>query len=135
MSRNEYIVGYKKPPLHSRFQKGNSGNPGGRRKPVAANIHQALVNTLARRVTVAGEEGEERMSLLEALVGGMVKKAREGDVRCLKLVLEGLGSLDEDGLLELAERSRQTQAEELKLLRAQARSEAAEETEEGGPEK
>ena len=28
----DYKVGYKKPPLHTRFQKGQSGNPRGRPK-------------------------------------------------------------------------------------------------------
>ena len=26
----DYVVGYGKPPLHTRFQKGRSGNPNGR---------------------------------------------------------------------------------------------------------
>ena len=29
----EYRVGYRKPPLHSRFKKGQSGNPEGGRLP------------------------------------------------------------------------------------------------------
>jgi hypothetical protein len=29
-----YAVGYRKPPLHSRFRAGQSGNPAGRRKGV-----------------------------------------------------------------------------------------------------
>src|ERR1700688_3075122 len=94
---DDYRVGYGKPPLQSRFQKGNSGNPGGRRRPVATTARAALVNTLARRVTVSDADGDERMSQLEAVMDAMVRKARAGDVRCLKLVLERLGQLDETG--------------------------------------
>jgi len=33
MSETPYGVGYGRPPLHTRFQKGQSGNPGGKPKP------------------------------------------------------------------------------------------------------
>jgi hypothetical protein len=33
MTKNPYQVGYGRPPLHSRFRKGQSGNPGGKPKP------------------------------------------------------------------------------------------------------
>ena len=32
MSEQNYVVGYKKPPQHTRFQKGQSGNPRGKVK-------------------------------------------------------------------------------------------------------
>ena len=32
MPDDDYAVGYKKPPLHTRFKKGQSGNPRGRPK-------------------------------------------------------------------------------------------------------
>ena len=57
---DDYTIGYRKPPRHSQFRKGQSGNPGGRRRSLAANAHSALASVLARRVTVAGEEGEAR---------------------------------------------------------------------------
>lgn len=33
MSEASYAVGYGRPPMHSRFQKGRSGHPGGRPRP------------------------------------------------------------------------------------------------------
>ena len=91
---DDYTIGYRKPPRHSQFRKGQSGNPGGRRRSLAANAHSALASVLARRVTVAGEEGEARMSQLEALMADLVKKARGGDTRCMKLVLDRLSELE-----------------------------------------
>ena len=44
-SDEEHKVGYKRPPLHSRFQRGMSGNPRGRRKGVrnfASDVKRAL---------------------------------------------------------------------------------------------
>ena len=35
-SDEDYQVGYRKPPLHSRFQKGRSGNPAGGRRSARA---------------------------------------------------------------------------------------------------
>jgi hypothetical protein len=37
-----YQVGYGKPPLHTRFQKGKSGNPSGRRRRAATERAKAL---------------------------------------------------------------------------------------------
>jgi hypothetical protein len=97
MSDNEnYEVGYKKPPKHGQFQKGNSGNPGGRRRPVVANANSALASVLAKRVTVSDGEGEARMSLLEAFMQDLVRKARDGNTRCMKLVLDQLHDLEAD---------------------------------------
>ena len=42
MSREEdehEAVGYKKPPKHSRFKKGQSGNPSGRRKGRSSTVN------------------------------------------------------------------------------------------------
>jgi len=91
---DEYAVGYRKPPLHTQFRKGVSGNPGGRRRPVATNASSALANVLARRVTVSDGDGEARMSLLEAFMQDLVRKAREGNTRCMKLVLDQLHDLE-----------------------------------------
>ena len=91
---DDYTIGYRKPPRHSQFKKGQSGNPGGRRRSLAANAHSALATVLARRVTVAGEEGETRMSQLEAFMQDLVRKARGGDTRCMKLVLDRLSELE-----------------------------------------
>ena len=93
---DDYAVGYRKPPKTSQFQKGRSGNPGGKRKTVATNAHSALANVLSRRVTVSDEDGETRMSELEALMRGLVNKARQGDTRCIKLVLERLEGIEDD---------------------------------------
>jgi uncharacterized protein DUF5681 len=92
----DYVVGYRKPPKHGQFQKGQSGNPGGKRRHVATSGTSALAGVLAQRVTVAGDGGETRMSQMEALMQELVRKARAGDTRCLKLVLEKLDGLEAD---------------------------------------
>ncbi|MFZ0495529.1 MAG: DUF5681 domain-containing protein [Methylocella sp.] len=44
-SEDDFKVGYKRPPQHSRFQPGSSGNPGGRQKAVR-NLSSDVKRTL-----------------------------------------------------------------------------------------
>src|SRR5260370_3087935 len=42
-NQNEYEVGYKKPPVATRFKKGGSGNPSGKRKERAEDLDPGKV--------------------------------------------------------------------------------------------
>ena len=55
----DYRVGYGKPPLHTRFKKGNRGNPGGRPRR-ARNLKTLLQEALEERVVVVTEDGRRR---------------------------------------------------------------------------
>jgi len=74
-SKKEYAVGYKQPPKSGRFKKGQSGNPGGRRKksgPVqidAAGIFDEMfrVNIGGRTQDMSAKEVEIRQILKKAL--------------------------------------------------------------------
>jgi len=39
-SEEDYEVGYRKPPVATRFKKGASGNPSGRRKKIPSRLTQ-----------------------------------------------------------------------------------------------
>jgi hypothetical protein len=82
-----YAVGYRKPPLHTRFQKGRSGNPeGGRRhKKLAVLLEEALDRPVARR---PARRPHRRMSRREAIVAALVEKSAEGNLRATKLLLD-----------------------------------------------
>jgi len=58
-----YEVGYGKPPVHTRFRKGQSGNPGGRRAAFAATerTKALLLKEPCRTVTVS--EGNRTVAL------------------------------------------------------------------------
>ena len=75
-----YKVGRNRPPLHSRFKKGKSGNPAGRPKG-----HRNLAATLAHvlgEATCLEVDGEEtEMTKLEAVMRGLVDRAIAGDSR------------------------------------------------------
>lgn len=64
-------VGYGKPPIHTRFKKGQSGNLKGR-KPKVKNVSTLLSMELDRLIVVRDGEVEKQISKREALVTSLV---------------------------------------------------------------
>ena len=48
----DYKVGYKHPPKHTRFQKGNKGNPKGRKSKKGKSAHDLLSEELDKKITI-----------------------------------------------------------------------------------
>ena len=85
--KGDYAVGYGKPPRHTRFEKGRSGNPKGRPSG-AKNLSSLFIDAINETVIIA-ENGERRkISKRQAIVKQIVNKAAKGDWRCTKLLLE-----------------------------------------------
>jgi Family of unknown function (DUF5681) len=83
---DDYEVGYGKPPKHSRFKSGKSGNPKGRPKG-NKNLRSIVRDTLFKTVKVT-EDGQVRtMNRVEAIVTGLVAKGLKGDIRASESVL------------------------------------------------
>jgi hypothetical protein len=82
----EYVVGKGRPPRHSRFKKGQSGNPSGRRKG-SKNVATLLKQVLNERVTVAENGQRKRITKLEAMLKQLANKGASGDQRAISLVL------------------------------------------------
>jgi hypothetical protein len=80
-------VGYRRPPVKSRFRKGQSGNPRGRRKG-QRNLGPVLAEVLRQTVTVKQEGKSQRMSKGEAVIKILLTKSNKGDSRAIKAVLE-----------------------------------------------
>lgn len=91
MSTNEtgdYDVGYRKPPKHSQFRKGQSGNMKGRPKS-KKNVDTIVRNAFLEEVTVTKKDGTRtRMTMLEAILHRTRKSALEGDSRSIDKVLK-----------------------------------------------
>lgn len=91
-----YSVGYGKPPLHTRFQRGCSGNPSGRRgAPPATGAdgpreeQEILLRVMAEATTVVSAGGRRRTATREeAMWRALAERAAEGDVRAIKLLRE-----------------------------------------------
>ena len=84
---SDYEVGYKKPPVHTRFQKGKSGNPRGRPKG-SANYLTLLRRVLGQKVTIT-EAGKPRtITKIEAAMTQLLNKAALGDTRAFQATLK-----------------------------------------------
>lgn len=81
----EYKVGYGRPPEHSRFKKGQSGNPKGR-KPGSQNVASALARALQERVIITQQGTKRSVTKLEAIALQLVNKAASGDLRAIHQV-------------------------------------------------
>ncbi len=91
----EYAVGYGKPPLHSRFRPGQSGNPRGR--PMGAlGLKATLRRVLRQTVTVREGEVVRRVTRLEAVLLSLIARAGKGDAKAIAMVLELSRLLEQD---------------------------------------
>lgn len=83
----DYEVGYRKPPVATRFQKGTGGNRKGRRKG-QKNFKTQLLEELAQLV-VLNENGKPvRMTKLKAVIKALTHKAMKGDTRAVAQILD-----------------------------------------------
>ena len=84
-SEGGYEVGPGRPPLHTRFKKGQSGNPGGRSaKSLPALLAAALKETVV--VTIDGQH--RKLTKRAAIVTQMVDKSASADLRTTKMLLD-----------------------------------------------
>lgn len=82
----EYEVGHGKPPKHSQFKKGASGNPRGRR--VGSRNRNTLLRQAARHQIAVTVNGTPRpFSGVQAIVLGLAAKAHTGDPHALLRLL------------------------------------------------
>ena len=86
-SDDGFTVGYKKPPQHSRFQPGRSGNPHGKQKGVR-NLGSDVKRTLEVPVRLNEQGRARRVSTQEAALLRLREKALKGDARSLDRFLE-----------------------------------------------
>jgi hypothetical protein len=83
----EYEVGYRRPPKHTRFRRGTSGNPKGRPR-VLKNLAVVFETALNERVPVNDNGKRKKITMFEAIAKQAVRKAAGGDQRALRLVID-----------------------------------------------
>ena len=106
--KDDYSIGRGRPPVHTQWQPGQSGNPKGRRKG-RRNVKTELREIAVKMITVRDGERERQVSLLGANVLAHGVKGAKGDVRSAGLFLNHayrLGLLDDEdaAAIESAER-------------------------------
>jgi len=83
-----YEVGYKKPPKHTRFQKGHSGNPGGLRKKPDPTVMTAVDDALAETIDLPMDGNTRSFTAKELIVAQLMAKSMKGDLRAIKRLLD-----------------------------------------------
>ena len=77
---DDYEVGYGKPPKHSRFRKGQSGNLLGRPKG-STNVRTEMKRLLAAKTKIKVDGVIQTVSTSRAICLALIQTALAGDVR------------------------------------------------------
>ncbi len=85
--KDDYEVGYGRPPQHSQFKAGRSGNPNGRPKG-SKNFSTLFAEELAQPVTLTENGKRKRMPKRQALAKQMINKALSCDPKATALVVD-----------------------------------------------
>jgi len=91
----DYEVGYGKPPRHTRFEPGRSGNPRGR-PPGAKNMKTLLSKALNELVVVTEPGGRRKVSKREAIVTQLVNRSAKADYKAIQILLGMLRDMEGD---------------------------------------
>jgi Family of unknown function (DUF5681) len=81
-----YDVGYKRPPRHTQFKRGQSGNPKGRAKGVQ-NHRTTLSRVVNEKVSVREGDKTRRMTKFEAMLQAHTLKGMKADTRSALVIL------------------------------------------------
>jgi hypothetical protein len=95
----DYEVGYAKPPKHTRFRKGQSGNPRGRAKNTR-NLKTELRSVLDETLSLSMAGREVKLSARKAMLLALRNKALKGDTRAIGLMVAMLERLLPETLME-----------------------------------
>ena len=82
MSDKDYEVGYGRPPKHTQFKKGQSGNRKGRRKG-ARGLKTDLRAELNERIEITENGKTLKLTKQRAMLKHFIAKAIKGDVRAI----------------------------------------------------
>jgi hypothetical protein len=90
-----YDVGYGKPPVHSRFRKGQSGNPSGRpRRTNKQRAEELMLREAYRLVTVRDGHGTARIPAFQAVLRAQIALAAKGNGPAQRSVQRSLQKIE-----------------------------------------
>jgi len=82
-----YSVGHKRPPQHTRFKAGQSGNPKG--KAIGTlNLKNDLEQEFSERIPIREGDRSFRISKLRALLKATMAKGVNGDIRAANILFQ-----------------------------------------------
>ena len=119
-NERDYEVGYGRPPRHTRFKPGRSGNPRGRPSG-SKNLSTLLSEVLNELVVVAESSGRRKITKRRAIIMQLVNQAAKADWRATKLLLDILQAIEARAEPATAEGSFDAaDAKVIELLRARS---------------
>jgi hypothetical protein len=118
--RGDYPVGYARPPRHTRFEKGRSGNPRGR-PPGAKNLKALLSAALDQSVIVTENGRRRKLTKREAIITQLVNRSATADLRALKILLDMVREIEAQNDPAAGETRAFSEADERVLEQLQAR--------------
>jgi Family of unknown function (DUF5681) len=119
-NQGNYEVGYGKPPRHTRFQKGRSGNPAGRPRG-KKNLATLLSDALDQKIVVVENGQRKRISKREAIVTQLVNKSASADLKATQILLAMLRDIETRADSACADIESLTEADRQIIQRIQAR--------------
>jgi hypothetical protein len=114
-SKKDYPVGYRKPPRHSQFRPGTSGNPKGRKRG-SLNLKTDLESELKESIRIREGEREFSVSKQRAMIKALLAKALKGDARAASLLIGLIAKHIESELA--SDTSKPLASDDLKILEA-----------------
>lgn len=87
-------VGYKRPPAQTRWKKGQSGNPTGKKKGTP-NLRTDLVAELAEVIQINEGGSARRITKQRALLKSLAARGIQGDAKAAHLILNLIVRLTE----------------------------------------
>jgi uncharacterized protein DUF5681 len=98
-STKDYEVGYGRPPIHTRFKPGQSGNPAGRPKGTQ-NFATEIAAELKEAILVKEAGVTKRVSKRRAMIKRQAERALQGDTRAFScLVAMSPGEKPAEGIV------------------------------------
>ena len=93
----DYEVGYGKPPVHSRFPKGHSGNPSGRPRGLTlGRAKQLAVKELYRTLRVKEGDKVLRLPAISAVLRSQIAQAIKGNGPAQRAVFEAFMTIERE---------------------------------------
>lgn len=90
---DSYDIGYRKPPRHSQFKKGQSGNPKGRPKDTR-NVSTILAELMTEEVLIREDGRKRRVRADKLMLMRLRHRAVTGDHKALELTLRLLKEME-----------------------------------------
>jgi hypothetical protein len=92
-TERQYATNYRKPPIETRYKKGQSGNPRGR---PAKNLAALLAVALNEKVTIT-ENGKRRQATKrEAVTAQLVNKLGSAELRATKMLIDMIRDIEKN---------------------------------------